>query len=165
NSASRASVASRASSVSSKSAEEATVGMESSDGEWRGDTKGAAHNCKDRWTSSRPQTGLNGLNLPKIRNNINHFALSCWGFTPSVPRPFPPNAKPGPAPMSFQSPALPHFRLSPILTELARWTGRISVRARIVVLALIPVIGFLANGFTYVAGEGEVGHSFATVNR
>jgi len=60
--------------------------------------------------------------------------------------------------MSFQSPALPHFRLSPILTELARWTGRISVRARIVVLALIPVIGFLANGFTYVAGEGEVGH-------
>jgi len=67
--------------------------------------------------------------------------------------------------MSFQSPALPHFRLSPILTELARWTGRISVRARIVVLALIPVIGFLANGITYVAGEGEVGHSFATVNR
>lgn len=39
------------------------------------------------------------------------------------------------------------------------------MRARIVVLALIPVIGFLANGITYVASEGEVGHSFATVNR
>ena len=50
-----------------------------------------------------------------------------------------------------------------------RWPGHLtlglSVRARIVVLALIPVIGFLANGVTYVSGEGEVGQSFATANR
>jgi len=31
-----------------------------------------------------------------------------------------------------------------------------------VVLALIPVIGFFANGITYVGGKGEVGQSFAT---
>ena len=31
-----------------------------------------------------------------------------------------------------------------------------SVRTRIVVLALIPVVGFLANGLTYVSGERDV---------
>jgi methyl-accepting chemotaxis protein len=39
----------------------------------------------------------------------------------------------------------------------------ISVRTRIIVLALIPVIGFLANGLTYVAGENDVGTAFVTV--
>jgi methyl-accepting chemotaxis protein len=38
-----------------------------------------------------------------------------------------------------------------------------SVRTRIVVLALIPVGGFLTNGFTYTAGESEVGSAFRTV--
>ena len=37
------------------------------------------------------------------------------------------------------------------------------MRARIVVLALIPVVGFLANGITYVSGEGEVATAFETV--
>ncbi len=61
--------------------------------------------------------------------------------------------------------------LSPFqrLAQPLRWPGRLarglSVRGRIVVLALIPVIGFIANGITYMSGEGEVGHSFATVNR
>ena len=35
-----------------------------------------------------------------------------------------------------------------------------SVRTRIVVLALIPVAGFLANGLTYTSGEGDVGTRF-----
>src|SRR3569833_2368062 len=38
-----------------------------------------------------------------------------------------------------------------------------SVRTRIVVLALAPVLGFFANGLTYVAGEGEVSGAFRTV--
>ena len=32
--------------------------------------------------------------------------------------------------------------------------GSFSVRTPIIVLALIPVAGFLANGLTYVSGEG-----------
>ena len=39
------------------------------------------------------------------------------------------------------------------------------MRTRIVVLALIPVVGFLANGLTYVSGEGDVGTAFETVKR
>ncbi|HEY5226468.1 MAG TPA: hypothetical protein VIJ06_06725, partial [Methylovirgula sp.] len=30
-------------------------------------------------------------------------------------------------------------------------------------LAMIPVIGFLANGLTYISGEGDVGTAFVTV--
>ena len=37
------------------------------------------------------------------------------------------------------------------------------MRTRIIVLALIPVVGFLANGLTYVAGEGDVASAFETV--
>jgi methyl-accepting chemotaxis protein len=40
-----------------------------------------------------------------------------------------------------------------------------SVRTRIVLLALIPVAGFVANGFTYTSGEGDVGHTFDTFKR
>jgi methyl-accepting chemotaxis protein len=47
------------------------------------------------------------------------------------------------------------------------WLGRLlssfSVRTRIIVLALVPVAGFVANGITYVSGEGDVGTAFATV--
>ncbi len=39
----------------------------------------------------------------------------------------------------------------------------ISVRTRIIVLALVPVVGFLANGFTYFSGERDVGTAFETV--
>jgi methyl-accepting chemotaxis protein len=38
-----------------------------------------------------------------------------------------------------------------------------SVRTRIVVLALIPVGGFIANGMTYTTGEHEMGGAFRTV--
>jgi methyl-accepting chemotaxis protein len=46
---------------------------------------------------------------------------------------------------------------------LPRLLTSISVRTRIVVLALIPVVGFLANGLTYISGEGDVGTAFKTV--
>jgi methyl-accepting chemotaxis protein len=53
---------------------------------------------------------------------------------------------------------LPLGRLTRLLTSF-------SVRSRIIVPAVIPVVGFLANGLTYVAGEGEVATAFQTVNR
>ncbi len=53
---------------------------------------------------------------------------------------------------------LPFNRLTRLLTS-------VSARTRIVVLAMIPVVGFLANGLTYVSGEGEVASAFETVNR
>src|SRR5487761_357959 len=43
--------------------------------------------------------------------------------------------------------------------------SRLSVRARIVVLGVIPVIGFLANGIVYLTGDAEVGHAFEAVHR
>ena len=55
------------------------------------------------------------------------------------------------------------IKLSFPLNRLTRLLTSISVRARIIVLALIPVVGFLANGFTYLAGEGDVGTAFETV--
>ncbi len=60
--------------------------------------------------------------------------------------------------MRLIKPMLPFNRLARLLTS-------ISVRTRIVVLAVIPVVGFLANGLTYVSGEGDVGTAFKTVNR
>jgi methyl-accepting chemotaxis protein len=47
---------------------------------------------------------------------------------------------------------------------LARILGSFSVRTPIIVLALIPVAGFLANGVTYVC-EGDVGRADATVTQ
>ncbi len=44
-----------------------------------------------------------------------------------------------------------------------RLLNSVSVRTRIVVLALIPVVGFLATGLTYVSGERDVGTAFETV--
>jgi methyl-accepting chemotaxis protein len=58
--------------------------------------------------------------------------------------------------MRFIKLSLPFNRPTRLLTS-------ISVRTRIVVLALIPVVGFLANGLTYVSGEGDVGTAFETV--
>jgi len=43
--------------------------------------------------------------------------------------------------------------------------SRLSVRARIIVLGVIPVIGFLANGIAYLTGDAEVGHAFEAVHR
>ena len=58
--------------------------------------------------------------------------------------------------MRYISLSLPFSRLVRLLTSF-------SVRTRIIVLALIPVLGFLANGLTYSSGEGAVGTAFETV--
>lgn len=52
---------------------------------------------------------------------------------------------------------------SPI--RLSRLLTSFSVRTRIVVLAVIPVVGFLANGLTYISGEHDVASAFSTVSR
>ena len=46
---------------------------------------------------------------------------------------------------------------------LPRSIFRLSVRVRIVLLALIPVVGFLANGIAYTVGETEVAQAFDSV--
>ena len=58
--------------------------------------------------------------------------------------------------MRFTKLSFPSDRLSRLLTS-------ISVRTRIIVLALIPLVGFLANGLTYISGEGGVGTAFEIV--
>ncbi|HYV69748.1 MAG TPA: hypothetical protein VE970_06530 [Pseudolabrys sp.] len=57
------------------------------------------------------------------------------------------------------------IELSLPFNRLARMLASFSVRTRIVLLALIPVVGFVANGLTFTAGEGDVGRAFATVSR
>jgi methyl-accepting chemotaxis protein len=41
--------------------------------------------------------------------------------------------------------------------------SRLSVRSRIAAIAVIPVVGFLANGLTFTSGETEVGNAFESV--
>jgi len=60
--------------------------------------------------------------------------------------------------MPLKLPAIRVPRLSRLLTHF-------SVRMRIVVLALIPIAGFVANGLTYLSGEHEVGSAFQTVRQ
>ena len=55
------------------------------------------------------------------------------------------------------------IELSLPFNRLARMLASFSVRNRIVLLALIPVAGFVANGLSFTAGEGDVGRAFATV--
>src|SRR6202021_1244496 len=43
--------------------------------------------------------------------------------------------------------------------------SKLSVRARIIVLGVIPVIGFLANGIAFTVGDVEVGRAFDSVHR
>ncbi len=49
--------------------------------------------------------------------------------------------------------------------RLTRLIGSLTVRTRIIVLTVIPVVGFLANGLTYVSGESDVGSAFQTVRK
>jgi methyl-accepting chemotaxis protein len=55
--------------------------------------------------------------------------------------------------------------LSLPLNRLARALTSVSVRTRVVVLALIPVAGFLANALTYISGEKDVGRAFGIVTQ
>ena len=54
----------------------------------------------------------------------------------------------------------------PILRNLSprRLISRLSVRARIIAITLIPVLGFLANGAAYVAGERDVDRAVDSVD-
>ena len=59
-----------------------------------------------------------------------------------------------------------HLTKFPIsIARLSRLLAAFSVRTRLVLLTLVPVAGFLANGLTYISGEGEVGDAFQTVQR
>ncbi len=55
------------------------------------------------------------------------------------------------------------FKLPISVRNPGRLLTAISVRNRIIVLALIPVLGFLTNGITYLVGEHDVGKAFQTV--
>src|SRR5215510_223389 len=50
-----------------------------------------------------------------------------------------------------------------MLRSLAKSISVVSVRTRIIGLALIPVFGFLANGITFTSGQTEVTDAFANV--
>ena len=49
--------------------------------------------------------------------------------------------------------------------SLPRMIAGISVRSRIILLAAIPVAGFLVNGIVYTAGEREVENAFRIADR
>src|SRR5437763_15116147 len=53
----------------------------------------------------------------------------------------------------------------PILRALPQLVSRLSVRARIIAITIIPVLGFLANGIAYLAGERGVDRAVASVTR
>jgi methyl-accepting chemotaxis protein len=44
-----------------------------------------------------------------------------------------------------------------------RLISKVSVRSRIAAIAVIPVVGFLANGLAFTSGETQVGNAFASV--
>jgi hypothetical protein len=48
-----------------------------------------------------------------------------------------------------------------MLQPLAQSIASLSVRTRIIGLALIPVVGFLANGIAFTTGQSEVNDAFA----
>jgi methyl-accepting chemotaxis protein len=52
-----------------------------------------------------------------------------------------------------------------MLRSASRIVGTLSVRARIVMLSVIPVLGFLAIGVAYVIGETEVANTFQRFKR
>src|SRR5947209_3612593 len=60
---------------------------------------------------------------------------------------------------------VPTFLARLVPPFLRRRLPSLSVRARIALLALIPVVGFVANGINYIVSEREVGQAFDAVNR
>ena len=57
---------------------------------------------------------------------------------------------------AMQFPTLREFSLRQLVS-------RLSVRNRIAAIAVIPVVGFLANGIAFTGGETEVGNAFESV--
>jgi len=52
-----------------------------------------------------------------------------------------------------------------MLRSIGRMTTSMSVRGRIILLAAIPVIGFVANGVSFMIGEADVEKAFASAKR
>jgi methyl-accepting chemotaxis protein len=66
----------------------------------------------------------------------------------------------------FPMPVIPRSApRSAIPTSVAPIFSKFSVRARIVLLGVIPLIGFLANGAAFMTGDIEVGRAFDSVHR
>ncbi len=57
------------------------------------------------------------------------------------------------------------YRISALPNALSRLLTTFSVRTRLIALAVVPVVGFLANGLTYIAGEDDVAQAFQTVGQ
>ena len=51
------------------------------------------------------------------------------------------------------------------IPSVQRLASGVSVRARIIAIAVIPVIGFLANGITFISGERDVDSAFDSVQQ
>src|SRR4030088_2620384 len=47
--------------------------------------------------------------------------------------------------------------------SIQRLISKLSVRSRIAAIAVIPVVGFLANGLAFTSGETEAEHTFESV--
>jgi methyl-accepting chemotaxis protein len=60
---------------------------------------------------------------------------------------------------------MPSIKPTFLFDWLSRLLATFSVRTRIIVLALVPVVGFIANGLTYISGEADVGTAFKIVHR
>jgi len=93
---------------------------------------------------------------------INHFAIACAGD--------PPGARLGARALRSGRKILcesNHMVLPRLGAVLAvrRLSMNLSVRARIAVLALIPVVGFAANGFNFVTSERDVEAALDSVQR
>lgn len=74
-----------------------------------------------------------------------------------------PRVRPVPVQIGRVTLRSPRLRLP--VPRLVRRVGRLSVGSRIIILALMPVIGVVANGIAYISGEDEVARAFTTVNR
>lgn len=57
------------------------------------------------------------------------------------------------------------FFFGGFLVSLNRVVKSISVRNRIIVIAFIPVAGFLANGYSFISGEAAIEAAFSSVNQ
>jgi len=57
------------------------------------------------------------------------------------------------------------MKIASLPNRLPRLLAAMSVRTRIIILAAIPLAGFLATGLTYFSGERNVATAFATVSR
>src|ERR1700676_5739323 len=82
------------------------------------------------------------------------FSLESWGFSPLFRD-------------SFRDMGMDFSQLGALPSRLGSILRRplylISVRARIVALAFIPVIGFAVVGLAYLAGEQEIEAAFDSV--